>query len=336
MKDFNLPTIKGIDINSILLIIGSAKTNNRLGEIVHVTSYKELVDTYGNCDLVESVKIAKQNNVKNVFVANAKAQNDYLNIATIAAYYNFSYIVLLDKYLSDTFYDSFNNKSIYYVDLLLSYIESDTTIFVTDYKASLYEDIDSYLIDMNNKYKEYLNYSSQIKNNSSNLVFVLNNISSTIPANFYVCTSLIISETNKYPDLIDTFDTIFDLDNWDINFNGCYIKNINNNCTIENFINFNDMSKIERFVPIDRIVKNIKRELDLSEYSGRLYNDVLIVNIYKKLEEYLYKKINTCIQDFVINSIYPIVTEDNCVILILDFTIIPLFTIESYRYVIEV
>lgn len=338
MDNYSLPMVYGEESNNILLIIGEASTNYRLGDIFTPRSLKELLTVFGECQLTECYEMAINKGLKHVFVANAKTQNDYLNIASVASYYSFAYITLIDRYLSDTFFDGFNNKLIYYADLLLSYVDENTTIFITEDSANLYEDIDHYLLEMYKKHDAFMLKSTEINYSPSNLVFCLDNINSNIPTSFIVCLSLLTSPSYDYP-IIDTFyETTYDLDTWDIRFNACYLKNIAGQTTVENLINFSENTEIIKFVPIDRILKNIRRELDLSKYTSRLFNEVLKVNIYKDLESYLKSKINVYISDFKIENIRVEVNEIEerfSVNIILDFTIIPLFTIEAFKFILE-
>ena len=127
------------------------------GEIIKVTDSDKVYNIHGNSALSKAAHYALSLNIEDVFICNCFNTDTYISIADSFPHYNFTFVVPLGIKISDTFYNSINGKYVHYSDFYLSNLapHNSTTIIMTDNHASLYEDLDHFLDDMEYKIYEY-------------------------------------------------------------------------------------------------------------------------------------------------------------------------------------
>lgn len=306
-----------VNKHSNLLIIGKASTNYCYNTITYCNDYNNVLNNYGDSDLSNAFKIAQDNGVEDIFLLNIKSNDDYFLIIETLKQNDFTYIAPINTLLSDYYYDkNNNNKKTYYAEYLLKEINNNDSIFIfTDKHANLYEDQLAYLKDMNFLSKEITNnvVSSKCK---ENLIFVANNLKNYTMSNLILAIALCTTDISLYP-TSNFGPALFLIDQYDDTYNFAYFKNHTDiDTTVENLLNFKDVS-IEKIVTVQRIIKMIKREMNFSEFHGRLYNEYQRLLIYKKIEKYLSSLLDYVIYNYDIISIDPYKDPNNpCTIIV--------------------
>ncbi len=331
-------TQKIINKNYSMLIIGNAASNYAVNKIEYYESPKVVKELYGTCDLTDAFTLAKNIGAPHVFICNMKVKNDYLEMIKVLEYHDFTYIVPIDIFFSDYFFDTErNNSSITYSKYMLEKISlmTDSTIMMTDKHASLYENIDDYLEDMK---KIIVDFKARLPSNlnNKNLCFVANNLADHKFSNVLLASALSASNADQYP-RYNFGKTVFDIDNTDVKENELiYFKSHHDSeTTVENLLNFNKKIEPEKLVMIDRIVKFIKRSLDLSHFHGKP------MTVYQKLriERVLIEKFDS-FKDFIIraykiNSIEMIKEDAGAGIIIVEADIWPINSTEKISVIME-
>ena len=337
-----ITNIKSIDIDkhSSILLVGIGKTNKYLMDVVQPESIEDAEHYLGESDLVDSYKAMLDIGVdiSNIYLINLETMRDYLELSQHISAYDFSYIVPIDVYVSDFFYDPMNDgRRTYYVQYLLKSIckqyLNHSVIIATDVQASLYEDIDAFLNDMGSKIKR-LKGSKMTNEYFERLIFTGNNIQNVAYANAVLAAAISIAEINEYPDLDGTdYKAVFDIDVTDNIEDMVFFKShINDTITIENLLNlYTEINPIKIFF-IYRILLYIAKELDFSKYIGSKYIPYKIKQIQQIVESYLDSILGFIITDYQINQIYA--TEDPyhpaTVIITIKYEVSPIGCIERF------
>lgn len=307
-----------INKHSNLLIIGKAKTAYAYKEIRYEDNYDEVLKNYGQSDLVDAFKIAYENGVRDIFLLNIQNNFDIEFILEDLKQNDFAYITFTNTFLSDYYYDVYNNnKKTYYAELLLREIrDKNNSIFIfTDKHASLYDDQKAFLKDMNelsNIITQQISYCA----NKENLIFVANNLKNYKMSNVILSVALCTTDISLYP-TSDFGEAYFLIDQYDTTYNFAYFKNHTSiDTTVENLLNFNNIGP-SKIVTILRILKFIQREMDFNEFCGRLYNEYQKLLIYKKIENYLRTLVGYVIYRYDIVSLTPYKDTDNpCTVIV--------------------
>lgn len=277
-----------VEKNRDILIIGAADSNKHLKEIVYADSTEEVEKEFGaDSELAKAYKLAKSLGAPYVFLLNIRHDYQYADIIDVLAQNDFAYIAPINLYLSQPYDDIIHDRRTPYVQHILKKIgrSNESVFIVTDKHASLYEDIDSYLEDMN-QISEGFYLSTGIDENLENILFVLNNLERHNMANVALAAALSASPIGEYP-VADFGPAIFDIDAYEPVQNYAYFMNHGvRETTVENLLNYLNGS-ILKVVTISRIVKAIKRALDFSEFIGINYSARIPVSIRQKLIDYL-------------------------------------------------
>lgn len=321
-----------------LLILGKAATNNYRKTIVYADNYNRVYNAYGDSDLTEAYKIAKNLGAPYVFLCNCRQEYDYLDLADTLRDSDFAYIVPVSIYISDEFDEPKTERKISYIEYLLEKMGkyNESVFIVTDKKADLYENMDDFIEESNkisNNIKNKLKYPA----NPEDLIFVVNNLNDYKMANLPLAVSLCTTEPYEYPQA-EFGSAIFLLDQYENIGNWAYFQNHKVRATtVENLLNFKNICP-EKIVFISRIIKVIKRELDFSDYVGKQYSEYRRLNIQNKLQEYLDSIMNTLIYKYNIVHVkaYKANTEKLSVIIENVFEIWPVNSTEKVTISIDV
>ena len=295
-----------VNKHSNMLIIGRGATNKGRKQIVYAEKYNDVVKTFGDSDLTESFKIAKQLGAPYVFLMNCRQTYDYFDIITSLKASDFTYIVPVSLLISDEFDDPVTERRISYIEYLLEQIGSinESVFVVTDQPASLYENVDSFIEDMNSKAETFRNKrkSPAIR---ENIIFTVNNLVKHNFANVALAAALCSTPVSQYPEA-DFGEAYFLLDQWEDIGNWAYFQNHTlKNTSIENLLNFEIAGNPLKIVFVSRIVKMIKRELDFSEFVGKRYSEYQRLSIRTKLERYLDSLMHSVLQEYAITATKP-------------------------------
>ena len=315
-----------INKHSNLLIIGKAANGYSYKTIQYEDDYDSVLKNYGKSDLTDAFKTAYDNGIKDIFLLNIQNNFDINFIIEDLKQNDFTYIVFTNTFFSDFYYDVYNhNKKTYYAELLLREIkDKNNSIFIfTDKHASLYDDQKAFLKDMNTLSNEITKSISYCPN-KENLIFVTNNLIDYKMSNIILAVALCTTDISLYPNA-NFGKAYFLIDQYDTTYNFAYFKNHTEiNTTVENLLNFNNIGP-SKIVTISRILKFIQRELDFSEFCGRLYNEYQKLLIYKKIETYLRTLVDYVIYRYDIISLTPYKDPQNpcTVIVVCDIDIWP-------------
>lgn len=293
-----------INKHSNLLIIGKGATNYSIKKVSYETNHEEVLKKYGESDISEAFKVAKDFGVEYIFILNLRNSYDYFDISETIQQGDFTYITPVSVYLSDTFNDAYkNDKKVSYIAHILSLtgVNNESVIIATDRHASLFEDVDAFLAAQQEAEDIFLR-SCEGNLNMENIIAVTNNLADCRFGNVALASALCVSDIPEYPAGFKG-KAIFDIDSFDITGNYAFFKNhTSKETSVENLINFRDKGS-EKIVSVSRILKMIKRELDFSEFNGRLYTEYQRIRIEKKLHLYLSSLSGYVIYKYLINGV---------------------------------
>lgn len=324
-----------MDKNNSLLILAPGDTTFGLSTPVYASDPDIVSMKYGaDSILTECFNSAQELGAKCVFLANIQSRDDFLDFVEVFNQYDFAYVVPIGIYMSDTFNDYSNGgqRTTYYTKVMSQLKPDSETVFIaTDKHASLYEDIDSFINDMNEIEQSFLLIKAAV--NRENILFIANNLVDTEYANLYAAAAITSVSPNIYPEA-DFGDAIFDIDQFDMSGSWSYFKNHElMNTSIENLLNEYDTGYPQKIFTISRIIKIIKREIDLSEFCGRQYTDYQKLLIQQRLDQYLTALTDICIRAHSIDNVtaYNDYDHPGTVVVVARFTVVPINCIESIQ-----
>lgn len=295
------------DKHKSFLLIGIGAKKKYYMEIVKPESSDEVHEAYGECDLTVSYDILSDGHEgADIFTMNLGSMHDYLEAALLLQSYDFSYIVPVDIALSNSFVDpSSDGRRTYYLQYFIqkSLVKDDTVIFATDNHASLYEDIDAFLDDMDKKVSHFSANSSTLEMRQ-NIVFVANNLVDVPYANVVLARMVLNSEVNEYPYDDVKRTAIFDIDQTDTVNDMAYFKShADGSCTIENLLNLYPGESMMKLFTVYRICCYISRDLEFEKYIGSTYVMYKKQQISSEVEEYLSQCVGRLITSFRIDEV---------------------------------
>lgn len=330
---------KKIDIHKSIVLLGAAHTNYKRAEVEMHSSLSIVESLYGNSKLTSCFKDIQKVGIKSVFLVNVKTSSDYIKAIQTLKHYNFSYIIPIDIMFSDSFYNSNEKKQQYYLEYFIEELSSNNNslIIMTDMHASLYENTDSYLLDMNQKIKTFKRENKSSLRLGRNFCFVCNMLESYSNSNVILGAVLAYTDTGKYP-LFDFGNSVFDISEVDVFENEMiyFQNNYLTETTVENLNNFRTEYDCLKNININNVIRYIDNQLDFSQYKGKLFSEFIKNNIYKEIDNFLNKIKGSAIRDFKINEIFFIKTNIGSGIIICDFVIVPINSIEEYNILLEV
>jgi hypothetical protein len=321
-----------------MLILGKAATNYARKEIMYAEDYKAVLKAYGDSDLTRAFKVAKDFGAPYVFLINMQKDQDYFDIIEVLKQNDFTYLVFATLMLSDTFQDVSHGGRVHsFFAYLLGSIGSNhnSTFIVTDKHASLYEDVDAFLVDMNSVQQTfYRRCTTRAK--LENIIFVANNLEKYDMASVPLAAALCATPINKYP-LSDKFGkAIFRIDQWDGPGDMAYFRSDPaRETTVENLLNCMHAYEPEKVVFIDRILKYLRREMDFSEFKGRFYTDYQKLLFRQALEKYLESIKGFVITWYSIDSIEAYEDSPGTVVMVARIQVIPVNCLEKCSLTVE-
>lgn len=330
---------KTINKHRNILIIGEGATDYQLNQITSHDSIAIVEKLYGHSELSKAFSKAKEMGVQDIFLVNSKIKTDYIALVDAIKQYDFAYIVPLGIKFSDVFFNPELNRPMFYSEFYLETIgaTSSSTIFMTEPHASLYEDIDHMINDLKAKITSFKSVAQKALKNGRNLCLVANNLKDEPYAHLIAACAICTTEFNSYPQ--SNFGTaIFEIDDFDVKgLEFAYFKNNTLVTTsLENLKNFRTEQDAAKLVNIDRVIKYIERELDFSDFKGKLYTDYIKLKIYNKLKEFLDSIINVAISAYEIKSVEFVSTAAGVGSIVNTFSIQPIESIEEFDIAMEV
>ena len=326
-----------------ILLIGKAETKNKAKIILNPMTIENAEHLYGlSSDLTNAYRTSF--NIANdavIYTINCPLYTDFIEIMDTVTQYNFDFIVPLDIYFRDSFYNPSLDKQVSFTGYILEKLRasnSDTVLVMTDYNSSLYDDMDMYMAEMNTIFEIFESeYNSTINNCGNNLIFVLNNFTEDTPSNAILAASLSAFSFDKYPANLK-FKTYFDIDYSDVkNKSMCFYKYhpSTQDCSIEQLYNCRYTNDIYKKVLIDILIKHVVKQLDLHEYNGSLYNPYIHIKIENKVKKIMDELSENCIVDYKINSISFNKTGVGVGTIMINLSITPHSILEKLNIVME-
>lgn len=330
MSDIQQETLT-FDKHNNLLIVSNGATNYALKEIRHITSFKDMIKLYGESKLSEAYALATDIGVESIFVANIQTKDDFIDVAKIAAEYDFAFIVCPNVLIEDTFIDS-NDAS--YKHNYLAYtlgnigLSKKSTFIATNKHASLFETIDDFNNYMNDSVNLFTRCCSE-NANLENIITVANNLIDNEMADVVLASMLAVTSPGTYPTFNNLGQAIFHIDSWDYP-QYCYFKSHTvRETTIENLLNCRLTRDTEKIVTVSMIKKYIERILDFSDYMGMQYNEYKKQKIQEKLEQFLDSIKDILIKEWAIVSINVYKNGKGTIVIVVNFEIVPINTMEK-------
>ena len=249
-----------------ILILGNAETRNERNNIINPINIDNAKTIYGEDSPLYKAYVTAFSitEMPNIYTVNCYTIDDYIDIMYKVIQYDFNFIVPIGIDFREVLYASDIDKEKYYSSIVLDMMyesESLSTLIMTDYHASDYEDIDYFLNDQKEVMNNFINNTDNLEtlnNEGSNFVFVLNMLEGIEKANVVLAAMLSINDSSQYLDYIN-LKPVYDLDKPDLPTycNYVYFKHnyALNKTNAENLVNFRLKDDIYKKILIDELIK---------------------------------------------------------------------------------
>ncbi len=317
--------------NSILLA-GLGTNKFKLNEIVETTDLDYIKNNFGadSCFFKASVLAEKFGQNHDLYILNLDTWEDIKYQEEILLDLNFDYIVPLDLYIDDSYYDRYYQKKLTYSQLILLLLHKTvTTMILTGPHAKDYENLDAFL---NSETKRLNNVEYRFDNLRKNgMIYVANILANYTYANVILATMLANTDYGEYPSSSILESPVFDIDYSDVSNRMVYFKsNYLTGTTVENLVNF-DRNYITRLVPVYKIIKYFYfHRADLDKFIGQAYTEYRKLKIQEELFKFLDSLVGWIIYKYELISITVVSNEYGSVDILLKYNIWPKFTTEKY------
>lgn len=317
--------------NSILLV-GLGTNKFKLNEIVETTDLDYIKNNFGadSCFFKASVLAEKFGQNHDLYILNLDTWEDIKYQEEILLDLNFDYIVPLDLYIDDSYYDRYYQKKLTYSQLILLLLHKTiTTMVLTGPHAKDYENLDAFL---NSETERLDNVEYRFDNLRKNgMIYVANILANYTYANVILATMLANTDYGEYPSSSILESPVFDIDYSDVSNRMVYFKsNYLTGTTVENLVNF-DKNYITRLVPVYKIIKYFYfHRADLDKFIGLAYTEYRKLKIQEELFKFLDSLVGWIIYKYELISITVVSNEYGSVDILLKYNIWPKFTTEKY------
>lgn len=317
--------------NSILLV-GLGTNKFKLNEIVETTDLDYIKNNFGadSCFFKASVLAEKFGQNHDLYILNLDTWEDIKYQEEILLDLNFDYIVPLDLYIDDSYYDRYYQKKLTYSQLILLLLHKTvTTMVLTGPHAKDYENLDAFL---NSETERLNNVEYRFDNLRKNgMIYVANILANYTYANVILATMLANTDYGEYPSSSILESPVFDIDYSDVSNRIVYFKsNYMTGTTVENLVNF-DKNYITRLVPVYKIIKYFYfHRADLDKFIGLAYTEYRKLKIQEELFKFLDSLVGWIIYKYELISITVVSNEYGSVDILLKYNIWPKFTTEKY------
>ena len=316
-------------LENAILFVGLGNNRFKLDEIIQMASLDAVEAAYGegSC-FYKAAKNALTFSSKDMYFLNLDSWERIKYHAREIADLDIDYLVPLNLYLDETYYDDFYDKTLSFTQLILSFLSNTvTTVIMTGKHASNYEDLDSFLDEESRRIE---NVQPELVNvNKENLIYVANNLKGIDFANALLASLLIETDYGEYPRSSSLPEAVFEIDFSDVENELAYFKNNHLvETTVENLVNFS-IDHTTKPVTVKRILKYFHfHRPDNLKYIGKAYSEYKKVMIAEELDEFLAKLVGWLIYKYDIYSVSDVSYEPGSVDIILKYDIWPKFTTE--------
>lgn len=339
--------IQNINNSKKILLAGKASSSLKAREILSPSNKEEALSLYGEADLYEAYCLLYDLGISNIYTVNCFADSDYIRLMDKLIHYDFDYFVPINLYLSDKFYNPIVNDNQYYASYFLNQLDtvnSLTTVLMTERHASLYEDFDQFSISMLTIENDFINSYSLTKSSlldkyGNNLNFVYNTLENIPFANVVLGALYCTRNYAEYFNSLKNVSVVLDLDSNDLaGSRAMYFKynSYKDDITIENTFNFRKTNDIYSNALIDDVIKRVIKEVDLSEYKGKLYNPYIAMQIEMDTKRKLNNLKGKLFKNFNIEKISFKKVDKTSGYIVVDYSIKPYGTLEDINIVMGV
>ena len=306
--------------NSILLV-GLGTNKFKLNEIVETTDLDYIKNNFGadSCFFKASVLAEKFGQNHDLYILNLDTWEDIKYQEEILLDLNFDYIVPLDLYIDDSYYDRYYQKKLTYSQLILLLLHKTvTTMVLTGPHAKDYENLDAFL---GSEAERLNNVEYRFDNLRKNgMIYVANILANYTYANVILATMLANTDYGEYPSSSILESPVFDIDYSDVSNRMVYFKsNYLTGTTVENLVNF-DKNYITRLVPVYKIIKYFYfHRADLDKFIGLAYTEYRKLKIQEELFKFLDSLVGWIIYKYELISITVVSNEYGSVDILLKY-----------------
>lgn len=321
-------------LENTVLLIGLGTNKYKLDEIIKVESKQQIEEKYGvdSCFFkAYSVTTDFNKNNHEVYILNIDSWEHIKKHKEILEELNFEYIVPLDLYIDDNYYDRYYQKYLTYSQLILLTIHRTiSTIIMTGSYAQEYETLDDFLEKETDRIDKVRFRFENLR--KEGLIYVANIISGNRYANMILALILCNTDYGNYPKMEEKTRLIFEIDYSDMeNNNIVYFKNnYLTGITIENLLNFSG-NKTTRLVPVHKIIKYFYfHKANFDQFIGQSYTEYRKLKIREELMKFLDSLVGWIIYKYKITSMNVTSSEYGSVDIQITYDIWPKFTTEKY------
>lgn len=322
-------------LENAMLVIGITPNKYRVGEIIPSGSEEYIKENFGSdsCFYKAVKTINRFNQAAQIFLLNLDSWQDLIRLSELIAEMEFDYIIPLNIYIDEKYYDERYNKTITYTQMLLRALSNTvSTVIMTGKEARAYEALDDFLLDEEKRLNKVT--PELINVNRENLVYIANNLSGIEYSNAALAAIFSSTDYSLYPSSKSLPEAVFDIDFSDIKTDMVFFKNNHlTGTTIENLVDFSDNPLYKPFT-VKRILKYFYyHRPDTDKYRGRPYTDYLKTKVVEEFEDFLSSLDGWIIYKHEILGAINISVEPGAVDISVKYAIYPKFTIE--RYILE-
>ena len=322
-------------LENAMLVIGISPNKYRVGEIIPSGNEEYIKENFGSdsCFYKAVKTVTRFNQAAQIYLLNLDTWHDLINMSALIAEMEFDYIVPLNLYIDEKYYDERFGKTVTYTQMLLRALcNTVSTVIMTGKEARAYETLDDFLLDEETRLKKVI--PELINVNRENIIYVANNLSDIEYSNAALAAIISSTDYSLYPSSKVLPEAVFDIDFSDVKTDMAFFKNNHlTGTTIENLVNFSDNSLYKPFT-VKRILKYFYyHRPDIENYRGRPYTDYLKTKIVEEFEDFLSSLDGWIIYKHEILSAVNISVEPGAVDVSVKYAIYPKFTIE--RYILE-
>ena len=322
-------------LENAMLVIGISPNKYRVGEIIPSGDEEYVKENFGSdsCFYKAVKTVTRFNQAAQIYLLNLDTWYALINMSELIAEMEFDYIVPLNLYIDEKYYDERFGKTVTYTQMLLRALcNTVSTVIMTGKEARAYETLDDFLLDEETRLKKVI--PELINVNRENIIYVANNLSGIEYSNAALAAIISSTDYSLYPSSKVLPEAVFDIDFSDVKTDMAFFKNNHlTGTTIENLVNFSDNPLYKPFT-VKRILKYFYyHRPDIENYRGRPYTDYLKTKIVEEFEDFLSSLDGWIIYKHEILSAVNISVEPGAVDVSVKYAIYPKFTIE--RYILE-
>ena len=314
-----------------ILLIGIADKKTALGTILPYKKKIEVEKAFGIDSFFMDAwnLLTYQFGAEIIYILNLDSWDDLKDQDELFQQEDFTYIIPIGLYLTDSYDDIFEHKRYYYSQLLAWMCHrSLSTIILTGKHATGFATLTEYL---NYEKNELDTVKSSFQNLKKNNVIYVSNCLYAYPYANVVLAGMLLGDVGEYPSYPSLYDACLDIDWCDVNFDLVFFRNnYLTDTSVENLMNFDYAESFVKPVTVDRICKYIARHWPVLEgYIGTAFTQYKMTKIYEEVNKYLASLVGWILYDYSIDSITSVQNPDTTVSIHIVYTLWPHFTTEK-------